>query len=502
MEGLADMRNWMGVFAVNHAVGNWDVYGGQTGQNLYGYVGAAGTKFTLMMWDMNIDLGSGWGPGANLFTSNVNDTNTENIFLCPAFRRLYWGAFERLINGQFSVAATAPLANAKYKAFANDNLGAYLSGGLEDPNSAMLPWIAQAQTSIASQLAAVDASQFSVNPAVAITNDVAYLTGIAPVAVDAVWINGVAWPVTWTALTSWRVAVPLQPGTNQFNIAGVDVHGQPVAGATGSASAVFNQAVPCPAGQVVINEIMYHPFVADAAYVELYNNSTNYAFNLSGWQLQGLNYTFPPGSQITPNGFLILAANRMAFANAYGATIPVFDTFAGTLQPGQLLSLLDANTNTVAQVQYENVPPWPSSPDGGGAALELIDPRQDNWREGNWAGVAFSPGGTNTAFASLPPFPPLWINEVQPLNLNGITNSAGQHAPGWSSTTRPPTLSRSRGFIWPTATPTSRTGLSRLAAASLPASSRSSSPMARRICPRRRSFTPALFCPPVRARSR
>jgi hypothetical protein len=341
-----------------------------------------------------------------------------------------------------------------------------------------------------------------VNPAVAITNDVAYLTGIAPVAVDAVWINGVAWPVTWTALTSWRVAVPLQPGTNQFNIAGVDVHGQPVAGATGSASAVFNQAVPCPAGQVVINEIMYHPFVADAAYVELYNNSTNYAFNLSGWQLQGLNYTFPPGSQITPNGFLILAANRMAFANAYGATIPVFDTFAGTLQPGQLLSLLDANTNTVAQVQYENVPPWPSSPDGGGAALELIDPRQDNWREGNWAGVAFSPGGTNTAFASLPPFPPLWINEVQPLNLNGITNSAGQHAPGWSSTTRPPTLSRSRGFIWPTATPTSRTGLSRLAAASLPASSRSSSPMARRICPRRRSFTPALFCPPVRARSR
>ncbi len=431
MENLANMENWMGVFAVNHAVGNWDVYGGETGQNLYGYVGAAGTKFTLMMWDMNIDLGASgsWGAGANLFTSNVNDTNTENIFICSAFRRMYWGAFERLIKGQFSAAATAPLATAKYKAFANDNLGAYLSSGLEDPNSAMLPWIAQAQASIASQLAAVDASQFSVNPTVVVTNDVAYVTGIAPVAVDTVWINGVAWPVTWTSLTGWRVAVPLQPGTNQLNVTGVDINGQPVAGASGSASAVSNQVVPSPAGQVVINEIMYHPVVTNAEYVELYNNSTTYTFNLSGWQLPRLTYSFPAGSQIAPNEFLILAANRMAFANAYGATIPVFDTFSGTLQPGQLLSLLDASTNTVAQVLYENVPPWPSSPDGGGAALELVDPRQDNWREGNWAGVSLSPGRTNTSFVPLPPFPPFWLNEVEPDNVSGITNHAGQRAP-------------------------------------------------------------------------
>ena len=246
MENLADMKNWMGVFAVNHAVGNWDVYGGQTGQNLYGYIGAKGAKCTLMMWDMNIDLGSGWGPGANLFLSNVNDINTENIFICPAFRRMYWNAFERLVKGQFSVAGVAPLANAKYKAFANDNLGAYLSGGLEDPNAAMLPWIAQAQSSIASQLAAVDAVQFSVSATVAVTNDLAYLTGIAPVAVDAVWINGLVWPVTWTGLTSWRVAVPLQPGTNQFNVTGVDVHGQPLPGASGLATVLYQGPPPPP----------------------------------------------------------------------------------------------------------------------------------------------------------------------------------------------------------------------------------------------------------------
>jgi hypothetical protein len=69
----------------------------------------------------------------------------------------------------------------------------------------------------------------------------------------------------------------------------------------------------------------------------------------------------------------------------------------------------------------------------------LIDSHQDNWRVGNWARpdqsrhaaslAAFTPDASNSVAASLPPFPPLWINEVEPDNLTGITNSAGQHAP-------------------------------------------------------------------------
>jgi hypothetical protein len=41
----------------------------------------------------------------------------------------------------------------------------------------------------------------------------------------------------------------------------------------------------------------------------------------------------------------------------------------------------------------------------------------------------FTPDATNSVAASLPAFPPLWINEVEPDNLSGITNSAGQHVP-------------------------------------------------------------------------
>ncbi|HWH69540.1 MAG TPA: CotH kinase family protein, partial [Candidatus Sulfotelmatobacter sp.] len=64
MQNLADMENWMRVFAANHAAGNWDSFGAQNAQNLYGYIGTQGTKYSLLMWDFNIVLGNSgsWGP--------------------------------------------------------------------------------------------------------------------------------------------------------------------------------------------------------------------------------------------------------------------------------------------------------------------------------------------------------------------------------------------------------------------------------------------------------
>ena len=47
MENIADMENWMRVFAANHAAGNWDAFGAQNAQNLYGYIGTQGTRYSL-----------------------------------------------------------------------------------------------------------------------------------------------------------------------------------------------------------------------------------------------------------------------------------------------------------------------------------------------------------------------------------------------------------------------------------------------------------------------
>jgi hypothetical protein len=90
----------------------------------------------------------------------------------------------------------------------------------------------------------------------------------------------------------------------------------------------------------------------------------------------------------------------------------------------------------VAQVQFDDVLPWPTNANTPGVSLQLIDPHQDNWRVGNWSTgqtnpppLPFTPDAANSVAASLPPFPPLWLNEVEPDNLTGITNSAGEHTP-------------------------------------------------------------------------
>jgi len=382
LENIADMENWMRVFAANHAAGNWDSFGAQNGQNLYGYIGTLGTKYSLLMWDFNIVIGNSgsWGPGQNLFTLNSEDANMSAIYANPTFLRMYWRALSELVNGPLNVANSGPLIMAKYNAFTANGLN------VENPAAAIEPWLSQARSSIASQLAAVNAGSFTVNPGVTVSNNLAYVTGTAPVNVAAVWINGAAYPLTWNTLTGWTVAVPLANGTNNLSVVGVDRNGRPITGDGGTTSIVYGGTNASSSGQVVINEIMYAPAAGNAQYVELYNNSTNRAFDLSGWQLQGLDYTFPNGSLLAPTNYLVLAQNNAAFAATYGATNPVFDTFSGSL-PNGTLTLNASNNMTVAEIKYENRLPWPTNADGTGASLQLVDPHQDNWRPGNWAAI-------------------------------------------------------------------------------------------------------------------
>src|SRR5208282_2495368 len=63
---------------------------------------------------------------------------------------------------------------------------------------------------------------------------------------------------------------------------------------------------------------------------------------------------------------------------------------------------------------------------------------------------------SNSVAASLPAFPPLWINEVEPDNLTGIVNSAGQHAP-WVELYNPSTNTVALSGLYLTSTYTNLT---------------------------------------------
>jgi len=137
MENMADMENWMRVFAANHAAGNWDCFGSQNGQNLYGYIGALGTKYTLLMFDFNIVLGNSysWGPGQNLFTIYGADQGMANIYNNPTFLRMYWRAMGELVNVPLNVANSGPLMMAKYNAMTANGLS------VENPQANIEPWL-------------------------------------------------------------------------------------------------------------------------------------------------------------------------------------------------------------------------------------------------------------------------------------------------------------------------------------------------------------------------
>ena len=144
---------------------------------------------------------------------------------------------------------------------------------------------------------------------------------------------------------------------------------------------------------------------------------------------------------IQPNSFLVLAANRAAFATAYGPTNLVWDTFPGSLPAsGELLTLLqpgltpDSNV-IVAQVLYANTPPWPAAASAG-SALQLIDARQDNWRVGNWTAVQTNttaaphwvyvstsiPATSSTFLLYLESAGDIYLDDIQLLDINGVNH--------------------------------------------------------------------------------
>jgi len=137
---------------------------------------------------------------------------------------------------------------------------------------------------------------------------------------------------------------------------------------------------------------MYNPLIADAEYVELLNTSTNFAFDLSSWRVNGLGYTFPNGSYIAPRGFIVLAKSRDAAVAAYGPNVVVFDEFPGNLQlDGETLSLIQPGPMpeqdlVIDKIRFESVRPWPVGSNGvtTASSIQLIDPSQDHSRPCNW----------------------------------------------------------------------------------------------------------------------
>ena len=151
----------------------------------------------------------------------------------------------------------------------------------------------------------------------------------------------------------------------------------------------------------VFDEVMYHPpGAADTEWIEL-RNEMSVNMDLSGWRITGgVSFTFPKGTTIAADGYLVIAANPGALTGLSGVLGP----WTGSLNnSGETVDLVDATGRGMDRFSYSDSGSFPVAADGGGVSLAKRgsglasdDPR--NWtfsgQIGGSPGAENFPGGT------------------------------------------------------------------------------------------------------------
>lgn len=444
VEQLVDIDEWMRVIALRHMASDWDSYGYRRGKNMYAYKPQNG-KWVLLNWDVAFAFGVGDGPQESVFDTAHSDGTidkiTDRMLKHPPFLRLYLRALKEAADGPMLLSRYSPFAEAKHAALVGNGITQDVSSP-EDPAAlgiSLNDWIEQRRQYLLGVASAGDAafaltsnggSNFSTN-----RNQIT-LTGTAPLAVEYITINGVTYPVTWTAVNSWSAQIALPSATNNIVVQGLDRKGNAITSAMDTITVTYSGLNDKPEDKVVFNEIMYNPLVPNTEFIELNNISRTVAFDLSGFELHGVDFTFPAGVIIPPGGFSLVVKDLVAFTAKYGSGLPVAGEYAGHLDPdGETLTLekpvSGAGNQVIDAVRYEAATPWPTVANGTGASLQVIDPSRDTSRVGNWSaqsGIS-TPGSTNSIRATLTAFPQVWVNELVANNTSGLLNTSGGRSP-------------------------------------------------------------------------
>ena len=182
-----------------------------------------------------------------------------------------------------------------------------------------------------------------------------------------------------TSAQAYSAAIPINATTT--------VKARTLNGTTWSALRESTYTVGHQLPRVVISEIHYRPSsgATSREFVEIHN-AGNRSVDVSNWTFEGIDFIVPFGTIMNPGTRLVIANNDnpTAFAAAYPAVI-VLGYFSGSLDNSdERISLLDRQGRVVSSVHYFDKAPWPTSPDGGGPSLELIDSLSDIDDAGNW----------------------------------------------------------------------------------------------------------------------
>ncbi len=162
--------------------------------------------------------------------------------------------------------------------------------------------------------------------------------------------------------------------------------------------------------EIQITEIHYQPSptggVSDE-FIELRNN-TGAAIPLEGWHVAGLDFVFPPGSELAAGALGIVSSlDPPEFRARYSVppAVPVFGAALGILQnsgerveirkPGPPDSFGVPSLIAVDSVRYNDHQPWPPGAAGAGPSLQLLTTAGFGDDPQNWFASGPTPGGAS-----------------------------------------------------------------------------------------------------------
>ena len=204
-------------------------------------------------------------------------------------------------------------------------------------------------------------------------------------------------------------------------------------------------AVSAHADSVVrINEIMYHPAgdAQELEWVEVFN-ALSYDMDISGWELDGgIEYTFPDGTTIPSEGYIVVAKSPVDLEAASGFT-NALGPFSGQLSNGGEKIRLENNSGRdMDEVDYSDGGDWPVAPDGSGTSLSKIDPFTSSAPPGNWhfsrqldgtPGALNFPEGGEPVVTTLVDRDASWYYDDTGVDLGTTWRAPGYDASSWSN---------------------------------------------------------------------
>ena len=203
---------------------------------------------------------------------------------------------------------------------------------------------------------------------------------------------------------------------------------------TGISDSATPAALPV-AGDIVISEIMYNSSGTDDEWIEIYNGSGSDITLDSDWRLTYGASTFDfTSTVITSGSYLTIALGSNGDGtfnndNPFTPDVSVIATPAATTNDSNNLVNSTAtiaiiydpsgSNVTIDTVTFDDGSPWPTTPDGTGPSLELVDTASDNSLAASWTASDNDGGTPGSAYPVTYTFTGTW----SPSDPNGTATS-------------------------------------------------------------------------------